>query len=90
MQLETRNALAMVQAALDQLPLELRAAFVLYEIESESCESIAATWQVPVGTVYSRLHNARKRFLQAYAAHAQHETETADVTAGAHAQTVGR
>lgn len=67
-QLETQRALMLVQAALDQLPLELRAAFVLFEIEGEPCESIAATWQVPIGTVYSRLHTARRRFLSAYAA----------------------
>jgi len=71
--LETQRALELVQAALDALPLELRAAFVLFEIEGEPCESIAATWSVPVGTVYSRLHNARRRFLQAYAAHEKHE-----------------
>ena len=64
--LETQRALTLVQAALDQLPLELRAAFVLFEIEGESCESIAATWSVPVGTVYSRLHNARRRFMRVY------------------------
>jgi len=68
--LEHQRALALVQAALDRLPLELRAAFVLYEIEGESCESIAATWSIPVGTVYSRLHNARRRFMRAYEADA--------------------
>lgn len=66
--LETQRALEAVQHALDQLPLELRAVFVLYEIEGEACESIAATWSIPLGTVYSRLHNARKRFMQAYGA----------------------
>jgi len=52
--------------ALDALPLEQRAAFVLFELEGESCESIAAVWGVPVGTVYSRLHHARRRFLEVY------------------------
>lgn len=73
-QLEHQRALELVQAALDKLPVELRAAFILYEIEGESCESIAATWGVPVGTVYSRLHNARRRFLRAYSA----DTETCE------------
>jgi RNA polymerase sigma-70 factor (ECF subfamily) len=65
-QLETRRSLEQVQGALDTLELEHRAAFVLYEIERESCEDIAAALEVPVGTVYSRLHHARKKFLAAH------------------------
>ena len=64
--LEARRALERVQAALEQLSLEHRAAFVLHDIEGESCEHIAAIWDVPVGTIYSRLHTARKRFALAY------------------------
>jgi RNA polymerase sigma-70 factor (ECF subfamily) len=64
--LEARRALGRVVAALDHLSLEHRAAFILFEIEGESCESIAAMWDVPLGTVYSRLHHARKRFLEVY------------------------
>ena len=63
---ETRNALRRLQSALDGLPPEHRAAFVLYEIEGESCESIAAEWKVPIGTVYSRLHSARRRVVETY------------------------
>jgi len=65
-QFEARRAIDRVQSALDTLPLEQRATFVLYELEGESCASIAAQWDVPLGTVYSRLHNARERFLEAY------------------------
>ncbi|MET0390968.1 MAG: sigma-70 family RNA polymerase sigma factor [Polyangiales bacterium] len=64
--LENRRALDRVQAALAELSVEHRAAFILFEIEGESCESIAAMWGVPTGTVYSRLHHARKRFVEAY------------------------
>jgi RNA polymerase sigma-70 factor (ECF subfamily) len=64
--LEARRSLERVRAALEHLSVEHRAAFILYEIEGESCESIAAMWDVPVGTVYSRLHHARKRFLETY------------------------
>ena len=67
-QLEARRALERLQQALEGLPDEQRAAFMLYEIEGESCESIAAQWQVPIGTVYSRLHLARRRVSEAYAA----------------------
>jgi RNA polymerase sigma-70 factor (ECF subfamily) len=64
--IDARRSLERVQAALEQLSLEHRATFILFEIEGESCESIAAMWGVPLGTVYSRLHHARKRFLQAF------------------------
>jgi RNA polymerase sigma-70 factor (ECF subfamily) len=63
---ETRASLVRVQHALDTLDLEHCAALVLYEFAGESCESIAASLDVPIGTVYSRLHSARRRFIQAY------------------------
>jgi RNA polymerase sigma-70 factor (ECF subfamily) len=64
--LEVAESLGRVQRALDTLDLEHRAAFILYEIEGESCQAIADALDVPVGTVYSRLHTARKRFLEAH------------------------
>lgn len=69
--LDTQRSLELVQRALDTLDLDHRAAFVLYEVERESCESIAAALEVPIGTVYSRLHHARKKFLAAHAAFAE-------------------
>lgn len=66
-QLESRDAIEFLQSALEGLPTEHRAAFMLYEFEGESCESIAAQWEVPIGTVYSRLHFARRWVLEAYA-----------------------
>ena len=44
------------------MDLDHRAVFVLYELEGESCEQIAQILDVPVGTVFSRLHTARKNF----------------------------
>lgn len=67
-QLETRRSLEHVQRALDSLDLDHRAAFVLYEIEREACEDIALALDVPIGTVYSRLHHARKKFMAAHEA----------------------
>jgi len=64
--LEIAESLGRVQRALDTLDLEHRAAFILYEIEGESCQAIADALEVPVGTVYSRLHTARRRFLEAH------------------------
>jgi RNA polymerase sigma-70 factor, ECF subfamily len=59
---EVRQALARVQAALDGLSPQKRAVFVLYELEGQNCDAIAAGLGVPVGTVYSRLHAARREF----------------------------
>jgi len=64
--IDSRRSIARVERALAALPLEQRAAFILFEIEGESCESIAATWNIPVGTVYSRLHHARRKFMEFY------------------------
>ena len=56
-----------VQSALATLDEDKRAVFVLFELEGESCESIAKGLEIPVGTVYSRLHSARKDFTKAHA-----------------------
>lgn len=69
----TSESLRRVERALATLDLDHRAVFVLFELEGESCEDIAAGLGVPVGTVYSRLHNARRRFQKAYE-RAQSET----------------
>jgi RNA polymerase sigma-70 factor (ECF subfamily) len=61
---ETRDR---ITQALEALTLEHRAVFILFEIEEQSCENIAAGLGIPVGTVYSRLHKARDRFRNAYA-----------------------
>jgi RNA polymerase sigma-70 factor (ECF subfamily) len=47
---------------LDELDVDKRAVFVMYEIEQMECAAIAEIMGVPVGTVYSRLHTARKAF----------------------------
>lgn len=52
---------------LDELDIEKRAVFVMFEIDEMSCEEIADILGVPVGTVYSRLHGARKAFQKALA-----------------------
>jgi RNA polymerase sigma-70 factor (ECF subfamily) len=63
---EAMEALERVQRALDALDLGLRAVFVLYELQGESCDDIAQALGVPVGTVYSRLHEARRRVMAAH------------------------
>ena len=63
--LETTERLRLLQAALDRLEPDFRSTLVLADIEGESCASIAASMGVPTGTVYWRLHEARKRFQRA-------------------------
>ena len=48
-----------VQDALLQLPTDLRAATILYDIEGLSYKEIAAVLEIPEGTVKSRIHRAR-------------------------------
>jgi RNA polymerase sigma-70 factor (ECF subfamily) len=47
---------------LGELPLELRAVFVLFELEGLSSPEIAALSDLPLGTVASRLRRAREQF----------------------------
>jgi RNA polymerase sigma-70 factor (ECF subfamily) len=49
------------ERALNRLEVAKRATFVMFEIESLSCLEIAEIMNVPVGTVYSRLHSARRQ-----------------------------
>jgi RNA polymerase sigma-70 factor (ECF subfamily) len=49
--------------ALDRLPPDLRATFVLHETEGLSYRDVAETLQCPIGTVMSRLHRARARII---------------------------
>jgi RNA polymerase sigma-70 factor (ECF subfamily) len=49
----------MLQAALDELPPEFRAAVVLCDVEGLSYEEIGATLGVKLGTVRSRIHRGR-------------------------------
>jgi RNA polymerase sigma-70 factor (ECF subfamily) len=64
-ELEQRRLVERLDRLLERLPLEKRAVFVMFEIEEMSCEEIARSTGVAVGTVYSRLHHARKLFVQA-------------------------
>ena len=48
-----------IQAALEELPPKLRSAVVLHDIEGLKYEEIAVIERVPLGTVKSRIFNAR-------------------------------
>jgi len=59
--LERDEQMAQLAAALNQLSEEYRKILVLRELEDEPYESIAQILELPVGTVRSRLHRARKQ-----------------------------
>jgi RNA polymerase sigma factor (sigma-70 family) len=54
----------LLQAALAELPLELREVLVLRELEELSYREIASIARIPVGTVMSRLSRGRRRLQQ--------------------------
>jgi RNA polymerase sigma-70 factor (ECF subfamily) len=50
-----------IQQALEALPVDLREAIVLRELEGLSYAEIASVAEIPIGTVMSRLSRARRR-----------------------------
>ncbi|AUX21595.1 ECF family RNA polymerase sigma factor [Sorangium cellulosum] len=56
------QARVQLEEILEAMDLDRRAVFVMFEIEEMPCSEIASLVGVPVGTVYSRLHAARKEF----------------------------
>jgi RNA polymerase sigma-70 factor (ECF subfamily) len=59
---EQKRARALLDEVLDSLPMELRAVFVLFELEELPSADIAEVLSIPVGTVASRLRRAREEF----------------------------
>lgn len=57
----TKQKVELLQRLLDTLNQDQRAAFVLFEIEGNSGEEIAALQGVPINTVWARIHKARKK-----------------------------
>jgi RNA polymerase sigma-70 factor (ECF subfamily) len=63
----------LVQALVGGMSEKLRTAFVLFEIEGYSGEEIAAIQDIPLGTVWTRLHLARKEFWRLLKKHREAE-----------------
>lgn len=59
---EKQRLRQVLQGVLNQLPMELRAVFVLYELEELTMAEIAHTLSLPAGTVASRLRRSRELF----------------------------
>lgn len=56
------QARATLRAVLDLMDVDKRALFVMFELDEVPCEEIAKILSIPLGTVYSRLHAARRDF----------------------------
>jgi RNA polymerase sigma-70 factor (ECF subfamily) len=69
-----REAAGLVALALEAMPLEQRAVFVLYEVDEVPMKEIAESLGIPANTAYSRLRLAREIF----AKHAAQNRETAE------------
>lgn len=60
-ELETKQKRELLTQLLGKLNEDQCAAFVLFEIEGNSGEEIAAVTGVPINTVWARIHKARKK-----------------------------
>jgi RNA polymerase sigma-70 factor (ECF subfamily) len=67
---ESNQARALVLAALQQVPLSVRAVLVMHDLDEIPVQEVAATLSIPLFTAYSRLRKAR-RDLEAAITHMQ-------------------
>lgn len=63
--MERKQALVLLDRALASLDEELRAVFILYELEEMTMQEIANVTETPLGTVSTRLRRAREQFQKA-------------------------
>jgi RNA polymerase sigma-70 factor (ECF subfamily) len=59
---DQKRARQMLDDILSAMPMDLRAAFTMFEIEGMSAPEIAVALAIPIGTVSSRLRRARQFF----------------------------
>jgi RNA polymerase sigma-70 factor (ECF subfamily) len=74
-QLEQQQERAALHRLLEKMSEKRRVAFVMSEIDGMSGEEIAAVLDIPVATVWTRLHHARKDFLALVDEHRAKEKE---------------
>lgn len=63
---ESRQNSEILYQLLDQMAEKKRTVFILYELEELSGEEIARVLEVPINTVWTRLHHARKELADRY------------------------
>ena len=59
-ELASKQARAVVLAALDRIPLPRRAVLVMHELDDVPVNEVASVLSIPPFTVYSRLRKARR------------------------------
>jgi RNA polymerase sigma-70 factor (ECF subfamily) len=59
-----RDARRLLGQVLEAMPLDIRTVFILFELEEMSTSEVAATLEIPQGTVASRLRRGRELFEQ--------------------------
>jgi RNA polymerase sigma-70 factor (ECF subfamily) len=65
-ELDNAESLRRVRTVLEKIDEPSRAIMILVDLEGTPCVEVAHALGIPLGTVYSRLHRARKRFAKAY------------------------
>lgn len=65
--LDQRRALAELDDVLEAMPMDLRAVFVLHELEERTMADIAQLMDIAPGTIASRLRRARELFTSSFA-----------------------
>jgi RNA polymerase sigma-70 factor (ECF subfamily) len=61
---DQRRARSLLNRMLEEMPMELRTVFILFELEQMSRTEVARVLSLPAGTVASRLRKARELFEQ--------------------------
>ena len=61
-QLHAAERRALVRRALDAIPLERRAVFIMHELDGAPIPEVAGALEVPLNTAYTRLRLARRDF----------------------------
>jgi RNA polymerase sigma-70 factor (ECF subfamily) len=70
---EQKQLARAVRSSVRLLPHKLREVFVLFELEGMSGREVACVLQIPEATVHTRLHQARRRFKEAWERRARRE-----------------
>jgi RNA polymerase sigma-70 factor (ECF subfamily) len=61
----SNEARALIARALESVPIERRAVFILFELDERKMTEIAESLEIPLHTAYSRLRVAREEFRSA-------------------------
>lgn len=73
--IETKEKSLLLERLLSKMSERRRSVFFLFEVEGHSGEEIADMLDVPMNTVWTRLHHARKDFFELLAQHRRAERE---------------